>query len=174
MTTFVPTSGGRFSWPDLWWLPFLWILLIPMMTMPIQVERLGSDGGFASAKAYQQCQLVHKSPGAFLDFNTVNSWRCPAEDVLATLAPGLLNLAPLLWVWWPNRRTRFAVLAATGLGAARVLVPGLIYLALGTVTFSTHFFPGPNETVIASLTLWFLSSGAAVVFPWLVKAGRSS
>ncbi|HEU4759236.1 MAG TPA: hypothetical protein VFT91_04555 [Dehalococcoidia bacterium] len=107
-------------------------------------------------------------PGVYGD----NTWDCPAENVLPTLLPGLLNLGAFLWLLSPHRGARLAGLTAGSLGAARLVVPGLIYLALGTVSLRTTFWPGPNESVIASVVLWGLSLIAAVAFPRLAaRAG---
>jgi hypothetical protein len=47
----------------------------------------------------------------------------------------------------------------------RLAIPVAIYFVLGTVTLSTHYFPGPTESVIASMGLWVVSVAALVRFP---------
>jgi hypothetical protein len=154
------------TWPDVWWLPLLWLVLEPLVTVPMQVERLGSSGGFASARPYERCELVRQPADTIVPgMDTPNSWRCDPEDVVMTLFPGVLNFVPALFVLWPRSRTRRAALLGTALGASRVAAPAIIYLVLGTVTFSTHYFPGPTESVIASIGLWILTVVAFFWFP---------
>jgi hypothetical protein len=141
--------------PDIWWLPFLWVILIPLVTVPLQVERLGSSSGFANASIHDRCELLSRPYESVVPgFKTMNTWRCDAKDVVGTLSPGLFNLAPLLLLGWPRRRTRLAALVAGGLGALR-------------------YFPGPNEAVVASLGLWVASVVLAILFPFVAPRDPS-
>ncbi|MFQ5879929.1 MAG: hypothetical protein ACE5IZ_07155 [Dehalococcoidia bacterium] len=128
-----------------WGWPFLWILLIPIVTVPwhgILLEDLGRG-------------------------------RYPVEDVLPTLAPGLLNLVAFLWVLSPERRTQYAALVAGILGSVRLVVPALIYMASGPTITVDGFLGGVNTpSIFASWILWGLSLAAALAFPSLVKADR--
>ena len=164
------TVSGSLSWLKWWAWPFVWILISPAVTMPVQVWLLGNSGDWPSASVYENCELIHGrvlEPGVFVD----NRWRCGADDVVQTLLPGLLNLGPLLWLGLPGR-TRLAALVAGGLGAARLAVPALTYVALGTVDLRTTFWPGPDETVIASVALWAASAVAFILFPRAVRTPR--
>ncbi|MBI1885121.1 MAG: hypothetical protein HYS09_02205 [Chloroflexi bacterium] len=137
--------------------------------MPLQVWLQGNSGGWPSADVYDECRLVHGrqlEPGVFID----NRWECPVENVLPTLLPGALNLGAFLWLAIPRQRTRYAALFAGVLGGARLAAPALMYLVLDPVMLRTTFWPGPNASVAASLALWVVSVGAAVVFPFLFKA----
>ena len=160
MTTAVRMVAGWFAWVNWWGWPFLWILLIPMVTMPLQVERVGS-------MVWDNCVQEPGIPGA------KNTWQCPVEDVLPTLWPGLLNLVVFLWLLSPRPRSRHAAAVAGSLGAARLVVPGLIYVVLGSpLTLRTQYWPGPDESAIASVVLWSVSLAAALTFPSLVRAER--
>jgi hypothetical protein len=59
-----------------------------------------------------------------------------------------------------------ASIGATFLGPSGVVVAAaVIYFILGTVTFSTRYFPGPTESVIASICLWIVTVAALLWFP---------
>jgi hypothetical protein len=63
--------------------------------------------------------------GAFIGGTAV----CRAGSLLFALAPGLLNLVPILWLPSGNPRTRLAAIAATILGGLRLIVPALALFA---------------------------------------------
>jgi|GEM_PF-5224621 len=150
----------------MWLFPFLWILLIPMVTMPLQVERLGASEGFLAANVHDECELVAGDGWDYsLSLSTRNNWECPLENVLPTLLPGALNVVPFLWLLSRQRKVRYAALVAGSLGLVRVVVPALIYVAAGTVTLRTTYWPGPDAAVVASLTLWVLSLAAVFAIP---------
>jgi hypothetical protein len=170
MPTSVRPIRGWFSGLNWWRWPFLWVLLVPVVTMPLQVERLGASEGFLAANVYENCDLA---PGPGL----TNTWKCPVECVLPTLMPGLLNLVAFLWLVSPRRKTRYAALVAGALGAVRVAVPALIYMALGSpISLRTQYWPGPNESAAASVILWLLSVAVLAVFPaiWLRLTGQET
>jgi len=157
------TAAGWFRRLNWWAWPFLWIVLIPGVTIPWQIVLLGNSGRWPAAQVYDNCDLVPGIPRA------TNTWHCAPEHVLPTLLPGLLMLVAFLWLLSPRRGTRYAAAVAGSLGALRLVVPALIYVASGTVSVRTTFFPGPDASVAASVVLWGLSVAAMVVFPRLVK-----
>ncbi|MBI4496420.1 MAG: hypothetical protein HY689_00755 [Chloroflexi bacterium] len=151
-----------------WVWPFLWVLAVPAVTVPLHLSLL--------VQALPSCVLLDAGLG------------CPAPLVLLSLAPGLLNLVPFLWSRAPQQRTRTAALVAGTLGLLRLVTPVLLALVSGaTVTVALHDLPGdgPNsalrlagwffsvgtESAAVSRVLWLLSVGVMVVFPWLARSG---
>jgi MFS family permease len=164
----VRTVSGWLPWLNWWRWPFLWIILIPGVTIPWQIVLLGNSGRWPAARVYDNCELEPDIRGA------TNTWECSPEHVLPTLLPGLLILVALLWLFSSVRRTRLAAVVAGGLAVARLITPALIYVASGTVTLRTTFFPGPDASVAASVALWMVSIAVAFAFPRLFKEdGRS-
>ncbi len=145
--------------------PFLWILLIPIATVPWTEHLLSGLVDHGSCVLVQECSVFEKS------------WECPVQNVLPTLLPGLLNLVPFLWLSSRQRGVRYAALVAGTLGAVRVAVLALIYVVEGSsvamtsdYNVSTGFeIATDSSTHAASRILWVVSLGAAIVFPWLVK-----
>ena len=66
------------GWLNTWSLPFMLLVLSPVVTVPWQVERIG-------AMAHTDCVLVAPAPEGIATFN---AWRCSAADMARTLAPG--------------------------------------------------------------------------------------
>jgi hypothetical protein len=94
----------------LWPLPLLWIIVVPLVTVP------GSLNLVQELKGWGGCDW---QGGNFV---------CPVRVAVLTLAPGLLNLVPLLWLASPHPRVRRAALLATVLGASRLLMPIVLYV----------------------------------------------
>jgi hypothetical protein len=156
------------GWLNSWRWPFLWILLIPGVTIPWQIVLLGNSGRWPAARVYDNCELEPDIRGA------TNTWECSPEHVLPTLIPGLLSLGAFLWLLSSRQQVRYAAILAGSLGALRLVVPTLIYAASDPVSVRTAFFPGPDASVAASVALWVVSIAAALAFPWLFKEdGRS-
>ena len=164
----VQTFGGWFSRLNWWGWPFSWIVLIPGVTIPWQIVLLGNSGRWPAANVYDNCDLEPDVRGA------TNTWECAPEYVLPTLLPGVLILVAFLWLRSPERPTRYAAVIAGTLGAARLITPALIYVASGTVTLRTTFFPGPDASVALSASLWVVSIAAALAFPRLLKGDKRS
>jgi hypothetical protein len=150
-----------------WFLPFAWILIVPAVTVPLHIGLLGVitdgyhyEGIFASGDA-GACTQVNQ-----LKYDKL--WHCPLEAAAPTLLPGLLNLAPLLFLFSSARRARYAGLVAGSLGAVRLIVPALIYAADApdVEIIGSYQWPpamGSLASVYASVALWMVSLAAAVV-----------
>jgi hypothetical protein len=134
-----------------WKVPFLWILLIPFVTVPL------SYSAWAELLSNQAC--VELSPAA--NRLTVSDWSCTPQQVLLVHAPGLLNLVPGLWLFSHQRRVRLAALLATGLGAIRWIAPVvLLILAWPRKNVRIANLLGvvpPDSVLLLSLALWGLS-----------------
>jgi hypothetical protein len=138
--------------------------------MPLQAWLLGNTGGWPSANVYDNCQLVPTSPVDPGGVSIHNKWVCSARDVLPSLLPGLLNLGAGLWILSPQRSVRLAATLALILGAVRLVVPALTYIAMDPVSIRTTFWPGPNLSMATSVILWFVSLGATMRFHSLTGA----
>ena len=164
----VRTFGGWVSRLNWWGWPFLWIILIPGVTIPWQIVLLGNSGRWPAAGVYDNCDLEPDIRGA------TNTWECAPEHVLPTLLPGVLILVAFLWLQSPERPARYAALVAGTLGAVRLIAPALIYVISGTVTLRTTFFPGPDASAALSVSLWAVSIAVALAFPRLFKRDKRS
>lgn len=153
------TSGRRLPWLNQWGWPFVWILLIPIATVfwsAVLLDQLLDEG---------ICTFVQQPFGTERFFD---QWRCPREDVLPTLLPGLLNLVAFSWVLSGQREVRWAALVAGTLGAVRLAAPLLIYGRSGAYVDIDDLRPiivwGPGSSVLVSWGLWGLSAVSALVF----------
>src|SRR5579871_6060099 len=129
--------------------PLLWLLLIPFVTLPAASAIL--DREITLELCAGRCQLparagrtqviwgdsaaiaAGKRPDPCLQRDGLfgPEIRCTRGAALLTLAPGVLNLVPALWLLSRRRRVRLAGLGATVLGALRMIVPGALILASG-------------------------------------------
>jgi hypothetical protein len=134
---------------DTWVWPVLWLLLVPLITVPLTLRLLGELEG---------CTALLQTPPP--------GYRCSAPAALLSLAPGLLNLLPALWLRSHDRRVRSAALLATALGVIRLVVPAVMYLAQGAnvwIVYGITWLPNPNSTLV-SLGLWIVSLCVAAGF----------
>jgi len=153
------TSGRWLPWLNQWGWPFVWILLIPIATVfwsAVLLDQILDEG---------ICDFVEPPFGQEVLFD---EWRCPREDVLPTLLPGLLNLVAFSWVLSGRQKVRWAALVAGTVGAVRLAAPLLIYRLSGAYVDIGDFRPitvsGPASSVLLSWGLWGLSAVSAIVF----------
>src|SRR6266567_607357 len=109
-----PVSDGR------WMLPFVWILFTPIATVPATLVLTNS----IVSEQHSPCQVI---PGFFSAVAI-----CPKWAILLTLAPGLLNLVPIVFLVSRDRWTRLAATVATALGGLRLLVPVIAVVAMSS------------------------------------------
>jgi hypothetical protein len=137
----------------LWPLPLLWIIVVPLVTVP-----------WSSA-------LVEGLQGEGSCYWKGGNVVCPVRVAVLTLAPGLLNLVPLVWLASPHPRVRRAALLATVLGASRLLVPIVVYVLSsweGLVGMPGYGALGGYQERSTpswgwSILLWFVSVGCLFV-----------
>ena len=103
-----------------WVQPMLWLVLTPVVTVP---ATLVLTDLILHTNA---CQVT---PEFFIGGEA----SCQPGPVLAALLPGLLNLAPILWLRSSESKTRFAAIAATTIGAVRLIVPLAILMTNASV-----------------------------------------
>lgn len=153
-----------------WILPLLWILVVPVLTVPLThlawIDLVGSGA----------CARLG-STGRSIASQTL--WGCPLDRGLVALGPGILNLVPALWLVSYRPRVRAAAITASVLGAIRLIVPAANYAAVtlhGAANITQGFtgtFPlGAAGGAVsgASLLLWLLSALAVPVFAWSTKS----
>jgi hypothetical protein len=93
---------------------------------------------------------------------------CPTLPTIATLAPGLLSLACLVWTQASAPRVRWAGWVATILAGLRLVVPAAYLLVDGwlhgwSTTISGMIFPADSSGVLSFL-LWMITLLAFVGF----------
>ncbi len=120
MATTELTSRASLSWLNEWWEPFLWITVIPVITVPISAILFSALAGY------------HEGPDVGLPADRAPGWfgtlqysEAVPTAIVFTL-PGLLNLVPLMWIFSNQSRARIAGLTAGLLGALRLAIPALV------------------------------------------------
>ena len=68
-----------------WQAPFVWVLVIPFVTSSISSDLVRS--------AFDSSTCTNVSSSLF-----ASEWRCPASDMVHTLAPGVLNAVAFFWL----------------------------------------------------------------------------
>jgi hypothetical protein len=135
-------------------LPLWLIVLAPLLTVPL------TQGATQSLVNTDACANIQ------LDF-IGGSASCQTTSLVIALAPGLINLAPLLWGLSKDLRTRKVALLAGILGAVRLVMPAAALLASGpTSKISWGFlqaYPNDQGVVGASIFLWLVSLVALIV-----------
>lgn len=163
-------------WFNGWSWPFLWILLIPVVTVPGQAILLQSVVQSEALHADQSnCVVLRRD----YEYGMYHDFGCPVGDVLPTLLPGLLNLAPLFWLLSARHQVRMAALVAGILGAIRLGVPAVLYIISHPQVSISSTFPlpwmfGGGDAALLSVVLWFASLGAVMAFSLLKQVGPST
>lgn len=140
MATHELTSRDSSSWLNEWRLPFLWITLTPIATVPISAI-------VYSVLAGRQTPAEIGVPDPA---RTCDGWFCATYEypevgstIIAFALPGLLNLFSFLWVGSTPPRVRPAGIVAGLLGALRFSIPAIVLMtAFDRVTDAggtTHF-----------------------------------
>jgi len=112
--------------------PLLWIVLTPIVTIPLTMLATGSllpssgpyntyDDVLAAAAADHICQVTISGSNIFGQVGAQAT--CSDWLVMAALAPGLLNLLPVVWLMSRKPETQVAAALASILGAARFIIP---------------------------------------------------
>jgi hypothetical protein len=156
--------GSERTWP----LPLLWVLVVPTVTVGLQIGLLGlitdgyQYGGVLAGGPAGACEEVRQSAYD-------KQWSCPLGAALPTLLPGLLNLVPFAGLASSAPRARAAAGVAGGLGLVRLLVPILMYASQGSDVTIIGSWQAPAAmgsvaSATASAALWFASLGVALAF----------
>jgi hypothetical protein len=126
------TSEAERSWLNRWWLPFLWITLTPVVTVPLSAVLFDTLAG------YQTPAEVGLPDPARTDGCDRDGWFggfCPtyeysevAPTIFAFVLPGLLNLISFLWVSSTRPRVLAAGIVAGLFGIVRVSIPVIVLM----------------------------------------------
>ena len=135
---------GRFGRLNKWWIPFVWIMLTPIVTLPLSV--LLSP----SAHYGPELGLPDEPPDTIAGFcpegddpfgSCIPNFLAPYYEyyevtpiVMAFALPGLLNLAPFAWATSGKRRVRAAGIVAGLLGLLRLSIPVAVLMSLNRLT----------------------------------------
>ncbi len=129
MATNELTSVGSPSWLNKWWMPFLWIILTPIVTVPVSAVLFDTLAG------YQTPAEIGLPDPAGTD--GCDGWFCPtyqysevAPTIVAFVLPGLLNLVSFLWVSSTRPRVRAAGIVAGLLGIVRFSIPVIVLIVI--------------------------------------------
>lgn len=160
-----------------WPVPFLVVVMLPAITVPLQGILLGvlTDGWAYNAALYHVFGVDTPAGAcrAVYDSGWDKEWACPRLESSLTLLPGLLNLSAFGWMGSRDRTTRTSAAAAGSLGLVRLLAPAAIYLSSSEVHLmgSYQIYKGgtvANISPFVSLGLWgltlivFARAGAAI------------
>lgn len=106
------------SWLNEWWTPFLWIILTPIVTVPLSAILFLLLAGYQEEKDVLDCSFLCDPHDYFAVRGTITAFALP----------GLLNLVPFVWVVSRNTRARLAGIVAGLLGLARLLIPAVVLI----------------------------------------------
>lgn len=125
-----------------WYWPFLWILIVPLATLPASIAlQEGLD-------IYDQAQIGVAYGSTWVE----------RDYALRTLAPALLNLLVFAWLLAGTIRTAWATLWIGVIAVARLAVPAVILFTTGVVgADGIHYVdwtPTRAMIFVAELELW--------------------
>ncbi|MEE9208706.1 MAG: hypothetical protein V3U67_10135 [Gemmatimonadota bacterium] len=124
MVTTELTSRASSSWLNHWSMPFWWIILAPIVTVPLSAILFSTLAGYHSPA---EVGLPDRSGAWFIEANAYSE---VVPTLIAFTLPGLLNLAPFIWTLSAKPRVRMAGALAGLLGLVRLGIP-LAVLMLG-------------------------------------------
>ncbi len=125
MATNVLTSVDSPSWLNQWSMPFLWIILAPIVTVPLSAILFSTLAGYHSPA---EVGLPDRSSHGWFSF--IREYSEVVPTLIAFSLPGLFNLAPFVWMLSAKPRVRMAGALAGLMGLVRLGIP-LAVLMLG-------------------------------------------
>jgi hypothetical protein len=118
-----------------WWMPFLWVSLSPLATVPLHLTLLPdrlSPEAIGVPDIGEECGSLELARNCF-EYSDVSS------TLLAFVLPGMMNLAPFLWaVSSKDGLTRHAGRIAGCFGLARLLMPPLMLVVFWFLIAGEH------------------------------------
>ncbi len=142
MATNELTSRASPSWLNKWWMPFLWIILTPIVTVPLSAILFSVLAGYLEPPEVglppnpPPCPFLNGFFGDPVpDCGPQFRYSEVGPTIFAFVLPGLLNLVPFLWVSSRRSMVRTAGIVAGLLGLLRLaLPPTVLMLALDRVS----------------------------------------
>ena len=141
-----------------WFWPFLWVLLIPAVSVPISV--------------YLQSRMTLYE-GTEMGLGSGGPW-ATRDSALGTFSPLMLSFVAFVWFFIGNGRARWAALLAGIIGAAGALVPFLVILNTDSLApdniHYVYWVPTVTLVWLGAFNAWLAALVAAVAFRVLVQA----
>jgi len=141
-----------------WFWPFLWVLLIPVVSVPLSV--------------FLQSRMV-LSEGTELGLGNGGPWAA-RDSALGTFFPALLNLLAFAWCIFGDGRTRWAAIWAGIIGAAGALLPFVVILNTDSLgpdgLHYVYWIPTVTLVWLGAFNTWLAALVATVVFRVFVQA----
>ncbi len=182
MATNELTSVDSPSWLNKWWRPFLWIILTPIVTVPLSTILFSVLAGYHEP---QEVGLPSKAVPGWLFGEPTYPYEYfeLVPTVVAFTLPGLLNLVPLLWALSTKSKVRIAGIVAGLLGLLRLSIPPIVLMlgfdrvtnAAGTSYFEydaswTLGYPTPHSEIwFFGVLAWLGTLLVWAVFGWLTR-----
>ena len=141
-----------------WPWPFLWVLLIPAISVPLSV--------------YLQSRItLHE--GTALGLGNGGPWAA-RDSALGTFLPTLLNLVAFAWFFFGDGRARWAALWAGIIGGAGALLPFLVILSTDSLgpdnIHYVYWIPTVTLVWLGAFNTWLVTLVAGLVFRIIVHA----
>ncbi len=161
MATNELTSVDSPSWLNDWSRPFWWIILTPIVTVPLSAILFSVLAGYHSPG---EVGLPDRSEHGW--FGTTYEYAEVLPTLIAFALPGLLNLVPFLWVSSTRPRVLAAGIVAGLLGIVRFSIPVIVLmLSFDRVTNpgGTAYFEFPlGIGSLSKVEVWFFGALAWV------------
>ena len=141
-----------------WVWPFLWVLLIPVVSVPLSL--------------FLQSRITLYE-GAEMGLGNGGPWAA-RDEALGTFSPLMLNFVAFAWCFLGNGRARWAAFWAGIVGAAGAFLPFLVILNTDSVGPDTihyvYWIPTVTLVWLGTFNAWVAALVAAVAFRVLVQA----
>ena len=141
-----------------WFWPFVWVLLIPVVSVPLSVF-------------FQSRILLYE--GTELGLGNGGPWAV-RDQALGTFFPALLNLVAFAWCFIGHGRTRWAAVWAGIIGAAGAILPFVVMLntdSLGQDNIHyVYWIPTVTLVWLGAFNTWLATAVATAAFRFFVQA----
>ena len=141
-----------------WGWPFLWVLLIPAISVPLSV--------------FLQSHVTLYD-GAEVDLGGGGPW-AKRESALGVFSPVMLNLVALAWLFFGDGRARWAALWAGMIGAVGAILPFFIIVNTDSLgpdnTHYVYWIPTASLVWLGAFNAWLATLLAALVFRIFTQA----
>jgi hypothetical protein len=141
-----------------WFLPFLWVLLVPMISVPLSV--------------FLQSRIILYE-GTDLGLGNGGPWAA-RDQALGTFFPTALNFAAFVWCFIGDGRTRWAAVWAGLIGAAGALLPFAVILNTDSLGLDgihyVYWIPTVTLVWLGAFNTWLAAGVVAVVFRIFILA----
>ncbi len=181
MATNELTSVDSPSWLNKWSMPFWWIILAPIVTVPLSAILFSGLAGYLEPPEVglppnpPPCTFLYGftfgDPDIVPDCGPQFRYSEVSPTIFAFVLPGLLNLAPFLWVSSTRPRVLAAGIVAGLLGIVRFSIPVIVLMTAsdrvtdaGGTTYFEWINSSPHDEVwsagvmawLGSLLVWAL------------------